>query len=349
MKASMYFNYTSRSLLRGGQRTVLAVFCVAVGVMAIVALQLVGLMINNALTGDVRDANGGDISVTSNTRPFTPADLAFFNQLKQSGTITNYTTISTSNGSTSNVATITSGFAIMAVNPGSYPLVTPPTFIDPANGNIANLLTGNGVIVDKTLADQYNKKVGDALNIHVGQQNQAPRLLHVTIAGIVTDSGVLAQSSGVMLVSQDFYNSASPNAPVYYDTVYVTTSNQTHTDQAVKAINAQFPIANTQTVADALKSQQNSIDLVKKFLEDSGLAGPAHRWRWYCEHDAGLALAAQDRDCHAQDDRLPPLRPVPAFWPGSRAIGPGRWCGWRSSRDGRELPGTQSCPADVQH
>jgi len=271
MKASMYFNYTSRSLLRGGQRTVLAVFCVAVGVMAIVALQLVGLMINNALTGDVRDANGGDISVTSNTRPFTPADLAFFNQLKQSGTITNYTTISTSNGSMSNIASITSGFSIMAVNPGSYPLVTPPTFVDPANGSIANLLTGNGVIVDKTLADQYNKKVGNTLNIHVGQQNQAPRLLHVTIAGIVTDSGVLAQSSGVMLVSQDFYNSASPNAPVYYDTVYVTTSNQAHTDQAVKAINAQFPIANTQTTADALKSQQSSVDLVKKFLEIAGL------------------------------------------------------------------------------
>ena len=271
MKASMYFNYTSRSLLRGGQRTVLAVFCVAVGVMAIVALQLVGLMINNALTGDVRDANGGDISVTSNTRPFTPADLAFFNQLKQSGTITNYTTISTSNGSMSNIASITSGFSLMAVDPGSYPLVTPPTFVDPANGSIANLLTGNGVIVDKTLADQYNKKVGNTLNIHVGQQNQAPRLLHVTIAGIVTDSGVLAQSSGVMLVSQDFYNSASPNAPVYYDTVYVTTSNQAHTDQAVKAINAQFPIANTQTTADALKSQQSSVDLVKKFLEIAGL------------------------------------------------------------------------------
>ena len=42
MKTSMYFNYTTRSLLRGGQRTILAVFCVAVGVMAIVALQLVG-------------------------------------------------------------------------------------------------------------------------------------------------------------------------------------------------------------------------------------------------------------------------------------------------------------------
>ncbi len=37
MKTSLYFNYTTRSLLHGGQRTVLAVFCVAIGVMAIVA------------------------------------------------------------------------------------------------------------------------------------------------------------------------------------------------------------------------------------------------------------------------------------------------------------------------
>jgi len=100
MKTSMYFNYTSRSLLRGGQRTVLAVFCVAVGVMAIVALQLVGLMINNAFTSNVRDANGGYIAVSSQTRSFTPDDMSFFNQLKVSGAISNYTSISTTNRTT---------------------------------------------------------------------------------------------------------------------------------------------------------------------------------------------------------------------------------------------------------
>ncbi len=271
MKTSMYFNYTSRSLLRGGQRTVLAVFCVAVGVMAIVALQLVGLMINNAFTSNVRDANGGDIAVSSQTRPFTPDDLSFFNQLKGSGAITNYTAISTTNGSTSNSAAITSGFNVEAVDPGRFPIVTPPTFIDPANGSISSLLTGNGVIIDKTLADQHNLKVGDQIGIHVGQQNQSPRILHVKIAGIVTDSGVLAQSSGVMLVSLDDYNAASANAPVYYDTVYVTATDQAHIDQAVKAINAQFPLASTQTAADALKSQQNLVDFIKKFLEIAGL------------------------------------------------------------------------------
>src|SRR5256886_11000020 len=272
MKTSLYFNYTTRSLLRGGQRTVLAVFCVAVGVMAIVALQLVGLMVNNALTSNVRDANGGDVAVSSQTRPFTPDDLSFFSQLKNNGTITNYTAVTSATGSTSNSASVTNTFTVQSVDPNSFPIVTPPTFIDPSNGSISSLLTGNGVIVDKVFADQYGKKVGDTLTVHVGSRTGGnERAMDVKIAAISTDSGALAQSSGEMLVSNEFYNAASPNAPVYYDTVYVTTTDQAHTDQAVKAINAQFPLANTQTAADALKSQQGLVDFIKKFLEIAGL------------------------------------------------------------------------------
>ncbi len=272
MKTSLYFNYTTRSLIRGGQRTVLAVFCVAVGVMAIVALQLVGLMVNNALTSNVRDANGGDVAVTSQTRPFTPDDLSFFNQLKNNGTITNYTAVTSANGSTSNTTSITNAFSVQAVDTNSFPIVTPPTFMNPSNGSISSLLTGNGVIVDKAFADQYNVKVGDTITVHVGSRTGGnERVMDVKIAGIVTDTGALAQSSGVMLVSSEFYQAASPNAPVFYDTVYATTTDQAHTDQAVKAINAQFPLANTQTAADALKSQQNLVDFIKKFLEIAGL------------------------------------------------------------------------------
>lgn len=272
MKTSMYFNYTTRSLLRGGQRTVLAVFCVAVGVMAIVALQLVGLMINNALTSNVRDANGGDIAVSSRTRPFTPGDLSYFDQLKNDGTITNYTAVTAATGSTSNTTSITNSFDVMAVNPNSFPIVTPPIFINPANGSISSLLSGSGVIVDKVFADQYNKKVGDTISVHVGSRTSGDeRVLDARIAGIVTDSGVLAQSNNVLLVSLDYYSAAAPNAPVYYNSVYLTTTDQAHTDQAVKAINAQFPLADTQTAADALKSQQNLVDFIKKFLEIAGL------------------------------------------------------------------------------
>jgi putative ABC transport system permease protein len=272
MKTSMYFNYTTRSLLRGGQRTVLAVFCVAVGVMAIVALQLVGLMVNNALTSNVRDANGGDVAVSSQTRPFTSDDLSFFSQLKNDGTVTNYTAVTSATGSTSNTASITNTFTVLSVDPHSFPIVTPPTFIDPSNGSISSLLTGNGVIVDKVFADQYAKKVGDTFTVHVGSQTGGnERSMNVKIAAITTDSGALAQSSSEMLISNEFYQAASPNAPVYYDTVYVTTTDQAHTDQVVKAINAHFPLANTQTAADALKSQQGLVDFIKKFLEIAGL------------------------------------------------------------------------------
>ncbi len=272
MKTSIYFNYTTRSLLRGGQRTVLAVFCVAVGVMAIVALQLVGLMVNNALTSNVRDANGGDVAVSSRTRPFTPDDLSFFSQLKNNGTITNYTAVTSATGSTSNSASVTNTFTVRSVDPHTFPIVTPPTFINPSNGSISSLLTGNGVIVDKVFADQYSKKVGDTLTVHVGSRTGGnERAMNVKIAAITSDSGALAQSSGEMLVSNEFYTAASPDAPVYYDTVYVTTTDQAHTDQAVKTINAQFPLANTQTAADALKSQQDLVDFIKKFLEIAGL------------------------------------------------------------------------------
>ena len=272
MKTSMYFNYTTRSLQRGGQRTVLALFCVAVGVMAIVALQLVGLMINNALTSNVRVANGGDVAITSFTKPFTTSDLSFFDQLKSNGTITSYTALSSSRGVLTNATRITSKYSILAVDPATYPVVTPPTFVNPTNSSIASLLTGNQVIVDTILADQLNKKVGDTLIAHGSSNTSGNTLvLQVKIAGIVTDSGVLAQNSGVMLVSRSYFATVAPASAELYNMVNVITADQQHTDKAVQSINTHFPLASTQTVADTLKSQQDLVDTVRKFLEIAGL------------------------------------------------------------------------------
>ena len=272
MKASMYFNYTTRSLLRGGQRTVLALFCVAVGVMAIVALQLVGLMINNALTSNVRAANGGDINVTSDTKPFTTSDLSFFDQLKSNGTITNYTAYGSSTGALGNSASVTNNFIVDVVDPATYPVVTPPTFVNPSNGTIAALLTGGNGIVDTTFAGQFNKKVGDTVTVHGSANTNGKSLvLPVKIAGIVTDSGSLAQAHGILLVSRSYFATIDPATAALFSTVDITTADQQHTDKAVQAINTQFPLANTQTAADALKSQQGLVDNIKKFLEIAGL------------------------------------------------------------------------------
>jgi len=271
MKASMYFNYTSRSLLRGGQRTVLAIFCVAVGVMAIVALQLVGFMLQNSLSSNVRDANGGDIAVTTQSAPLTASDLSYFAQLKSNGTITNYTAVTSANGFLSPTATSTQAFSVAAVDPNAYPVVSPPTFVTPSNGSVAKLLTNNDVIVTQQFLDNNHKKTGDTFPVYIKSRVGTGRILHVTIAGTVANSGIFAQASGLVLISASDYAAAAPTVPISYSTVDITTANQAHTDSAVKAINQQFPLASTQTVADALKAQQSSLDLINKFLEIAGL------------------------------------------------------------------------------
>src|SRR5205823_10724903 len=99
MKLRLYWSYATRSLIRGGQRTVLAIFCVAVGVMAIVAFQHVGLSVNQALIGNIVEANGGDIRVSADLAPLRQKDLIFFDQLKQKGSITDYATANDIGGS----------------------------------------------------------------------------------------------------------------------------------------------------------------------------------------------------------------------------------------------------------
>src|SRR5579863_6460919 len=94
MKAGLYWKYSTRAMRRGGQRTLLAIFCVAVGVLAIVALQLVGNMINNGLTSNVREGNGGDVSIRNDFAPVRVDQLSYFDQLQSAGTITAYTAVS---------------------------------------------------------------------------------------------------------------------------------------------------------------------------------------------------------------------------------------------------------------
>ncbi len=273
MKTSMYFNYTSRSLRRGGQRTMLAFFCVAVGVMAIVALQLVGLMINNALTSNVRDANGGDLSVSTFTNPFSQNDLSYFDNLKHNGEITDYTAIGSLTGSFSNAISAEDSFRVLLVDSNVYPLVTPPTFSQPAGGSISSLLTGNGAIIDQTVADTYHKKVGDSLDLHISSDRQNSQRLTVNIVGIVTDTGALAQynGQGVILVSQSYYRQALPQALLTFNTIDITTASAAQADRVAKEINNHFFGVSTQTVADALKQRQSLVDGIKKFLEIAGL------------------------------------------------------------------------------
>src|SRR5947209_7202580 len=94
----LYLRYATRSLRRGGQRTLLGIFCIAVGVMAVVALRLAGDMITASLTSNVRQANGGDVSLVSTAAPLTSADLTEFQSLQGRGVIERYVALGLNRG-----------------------------------------------------------------------------------------------------------------------------------------------------------------------------------------------------------------------------------------------------------
>src|SRR5574340_872822 len=131
MKLTLYWSYATRSLIRGGQRTILAIFCVAVGVMAIVALQLVGISVNSALLGNIIEANGGDIRLNANIAPLRQRDLAFFDTLKQQGRISDYATAYDPGGSITGPGGSEETFAFLAVS-SNFPLVGQPSFLAPS-------------------------------------------------------------------------------------------------------------------------------------------------------------------------------------------------------------------------
>ena len=271
MKTSMYFNYPVRSLLRGGQRTLLAIFCVMVGVMAVVALQLVGFMLQNSLTTNVRALNGGDISVSALGVPLRNSDLAFFATLKNNGTITNYTATIGATGALSATAPSYQTFNIEAVDPENFPLVAQPDFVQPSGGTLANLLTGNQVVVTQNFLAKYQKQVGDTLTVYSKTNVGSGQTLSVKIAGVVANTGAFAQANNLLLISAQDYLDSAPASLAGYSQVDITTADQAHTDAAVKAINAQFPLVSTQTATDLLKSEQSNIDMITKFLEITGL------------------------------------------------------------------------------
>src|SRR5579859_1051009 len=268
MKLGLYWSYATRSLIRGGQRTVLAIFCVAVGVMAIVGLQLVGVSVNAALLDNIVQANGGDIRLNVDIAPLRQRDLAFFDTLKQQGRISDYATSFDPGGSISLPSGVDESFAFVAISP-NFPLVGQADFLAPSSGlDLQKVVAGQNVAMSATVFNDLGAHIGSTYRV----KTLDGRFVPITVAAEIQENGVFRGPQ--VLIAQSTLNAAAgPNGtpvPAQYGVIYMTMP-AANVSAVQKQLSQQFPSARVITANDLLKQRQSQVDQIRLFLRIVGL------------------------------------------------------------------------------
>jgi putative ABC transport system permease protein len=263
MKATMYWKYPARSVMREGQRGLLAVLCISIGVLAIVTLQLIANMVNTSLTGNIRGLNGGDLDLTS---PRITADqLSFFNQLEAQGQITAYTAVATDQGSAQGRHPVARIDSIRGVDPAHFPLAGAPDFEAPANATLAGALSGMSVVLTHDLAQQLGVHAGDTITLTLTDGHPA----QVTVGGIVRNTGLFTQPQVLIAIGTlaSLRNATAP--PLWYTEVYADVPSHTAANQtaAQQLLHARFPDGDIITASALLRSNQDEMRGIRSFLQ----------------------------------------------------------------------------------
>ncbi|MFN2581706.1 MAG: ABC transporter permease [Candidatus Dormibacteria bacterium] len=263
-----YLRYSMRSLRRGGQRTVLGVFCIAVGVMAVVALRLAGNMISATLTSNIRAANGGDVSLVSTAIPLTQTDLGTMRRLQQQGTIQQYLAIGVERATLRHAGgrTLTASVNVLD-DPSRYPLVGSSPIASPSDATFGSALSGpGGVVLTQFLAQTMNVRVGDDVRLNLVGGGGAD----LSVTGVLASTTSLSVGSTAVYISSSTYHQLSQQ-PEGYGIVLMTTTSDADASQAANQLGADFPTATVQTVQQALNANVQASSQVTQYLEIIGL------------------------------------------------------------------------------
>ena len=269
MRLRTYWRYATRSLLRGGQRSLFAIFCVAVGVMVIVALQLVGIMVNAALTTNIRALNGGDLAVHTESADIPTAQLGYYRQLQAQGTITAYSPVAVDDAATQ-TDTGLQRIGFFAVDPITFPLAGTMPVIAPSGGSATALLRGGGVVATDSLMQRLRLHIGDTLSL----TTESGRSGSVTITGEIATTGVISGRADLLMSLQTYASFTSlTGAPATYTWVFVNVPG--HTDAAATDVAAhirrQYPLLSVATAAQTQQQAHTEISGIQTFLRIIGL------------------------------------------------------------------------------
>lgn len=265
MKATFYTSYASRALARGGQRTLLAVFCIAVGVTAIVGLQLVATSVRHAIISNARAVNQGDLNAGFQSAPLQQSDLTFFDGLKGQGEISAYTAEASSGGIIQSPGGRRTA-SVRAVDPATFPLLGSKTVLGPGARTLADALSEPGsAVAARQLATDLHLTLGTSFRVLLTNGS----VVQLRLTGLAPpDNGVWSGSS--VTVSVATWEAAS-GAPAAYQTVAITTPGDAQTKAVTANIRRQFPLATVRTSEDVLRQADKVVETTRRFLITIGL------------------------------------------------------------------------------
>ncbi len=188
MNLFFYTRYAVRSLLRGGQRTVLAVICIAFGVMSLVAMQSLASLFDNALVSNPRNRIGADLGLQTDDNNLSTERLAQLEQHKQAGDLARYTLIAQSDSTILKPANTGHVYAlnqVLGIDPATYPLNGSLDLRDTSVSLASVLAEPRSAIITRDVADRLGLKVGDTFTLSSLQGN-APAELHITAIATMT-------------------------------------------------------------------------------------------------------------------------------------------------------------------
>ena len=266
-RTRLYLSYAVRSLRRGGQRSLLAVFCVAVGVMAVVALRLAGDMVTLSLTGNVREVNGGDVSVQATGLPLAASDLAAVRQLKSQGLVTDYVALGTATATVRKPGGHSVAVPLYVIDdPSHFPLVGSGDLEQPQGGSFARNLRGGEVVVSSFVADEGALQPGDLAHLTIagGEGTDA------TVSGVARNRRFSGQVA-VAYVTRSTYARLRPDVAPRYGLVQMTTPGADAATQVGDVLRRAYPAATVVTVQDAIDQNVQASTDVSRFLQIVGL------------------------------------------------------------------------------
>jgi predicted lysophospholipase L1 biosynthesis ABC-type transport system permease subunit len=274
----LYFTYAWRSFKRGGQRSLLAVLCIAVGVAAIVALQSTGLAISERVAGDARASAQSDIIVHSQQRLFQPDEVAKLETLKQNKTIVDYTVsngffsleVKKPDGTKSN--DFGSIYTPIAVEPSKYPFYGKLDMAEPAGKNLKEVLTQPGqMVVDNKMATSLAVKVGDQVTGR-GENGQ----LKLQVVGILNKNTFLPVSgddpelTGYAYVTFDTLKQLLGPVEALPETILVKTASTPAANQlakaALQALSPAYAVETASELNDAIQTSNQQFSTVLSYV-----------------------------------------------------------------------------------